>query len=525
MPRYEFSEGTSNKFWEITLAGASLTTTFGKIGSKGQTQLKELGSAAAAQKEYDRLVAEKTKKGYALAGGSGPVAASAAAGMYFEFVDGSSSKFWEIALDGTTVTTRYGKIGSAGQSTPKPYKSAGEAKAEHAKLVAEKTKKGYKLVRGEAPAAPKSAHARDAKLEAIIAAAPDDVHGYEVYADWLQSQGDPRGELIALQIAKKDAAAKKLIEQHRPHFYGAMADALDMLERYQYNPLGDNTAWRWGYLEKLWISTKLERSSMHDGKLAELEVDEALDGLLGHPSARFLRELTVGIVSYEDNGYGRILKVIGKHQLPTLRTLILGDFYSEETELNWSQIGDVTPLYKAAPNLESLTLRSGGIKLGTIDLPKLKELHILTGELDKAAFKSIATAKWPSLERITLQLGEELAFKIAELQPIFDGKLFPKLKHLGLGNSPQGDEIAQAIAVSKIAPQLESIDMSDGTMGDVGALALAAGKLPKLQKIDITNCYCTKAGIAALKKIAKSVEGKQNDDGGDPEDRYISGRE
>jgi hypothetical protein len=298
-----------------------------------------------------------------------------------------------------------------------------------------------------------------------------------------------------------------------------------MLERYQYNPLGDNTAWRWGYLEKLWISTKLERSSMHDGKLAELEVDEALDGLLGHPSARFLRELTVGIVSYEDNGYGRILKVIGKHQLPTLRTLILGDFYSEETELNWSQIGDVTPLYKAAPNLESLTLRSGGIKLGTIDLPKLKELHILTGELDKAAFKSIATAKWPSLERITLQLGEELAFKIAELQPIFDGKLFPKLKHLGLGNSPQGDEIAQAIAVSKIAPQLESIDMSDGTMGDVGALALAAGKLPKLQKIDITNCYCTKAGIAALKKIAKSVEGKQNDDGGDPEDRYISGRE
>ncbi|MFO0668903.1 MAG: WGR domain-containing protein [Polyangiaceae bacterium] len=64
MPRYEFSEGTSNKFWEITLEGSSFTTRYGKIGTDGQVTLKEFDSADKAQKEYDKLVAEKTKKGY-----------------------------------------------------------------------------------------------------------------------------------------------------------------------------------------------------------------------------------------------------------------------------------------------------------------------------------------------------------------------------------------------------------------------------------------------------------------------------
>src|SRR5580704_4484960 len=134
MPRYEFSEGSSNKFWDITQTGSSLRISFGKIGANGQTQLQELGSPSAAQKEHDRLVAEKTKKGYALAGGKAAKPAKSAkaakpapaktTGMYFELRDRSSSKFWEVTIADKTVTTRYGKIGSDGQSTPKTYKSA-----------------------------------------------------------------------------------------------------------------------------------------------------------------------------------------------------------------------------------------------------------------------------------------------------------------------------------------------------------------------------------------------------------------
>jgi len=80
MPRYEFSEGTSNKFWQIDLNGASFTTTFGKIGSSGQTSTKSFDTDAKALVEYNKLIAEKTKKGYQLtSGGTAVVAAAPAA--------------------------------------------------------------------------------------------------------------------------------------------------------------------------------------------------------------------------------------------------------------------------------------------------------------------------------------------------------------------------------------------------------------------------------------------------------------
>ena len=64
MPRYEFIEGSSSKFWQIDLDGSSFTTTYGKIGTDGQMSMKEYDSPEKAKKEYDKLVAEKTKKGY-----------------------------------------------------------------------------------------------------------------------------------------------------------------------------------------------------------------------------------------------------------------------------------------------------------------------------------------------------------------------------------------------------------------------------------------------------------------------------
>ena len=166
MPRYEFSEGSSNKFWDVKLEGCSVITTYGRIGTDGQSTMKEYDSEEQAQKEYDKLIASKVKKGYALAGGASapapapakkaapkaaapkptpaPAATSTGAQRY-EFSEGSSNKFWEIRLEGCSVITTYGRIGTDGTSTVKEYGSPAEAKKEHDKLVASKTKKGYQL--------------------------------------------------------------------------------------------------------------------------------------------------------------------------------------------------------------------------------------------------------------------------------------------------------------------------------------------------------------------------------------------
>jgi DNA ligase 1 len=72
-----------------------------------------------------------------------PAPSTTAAARVFEFVEGSSAKFWEIRVEGRSFVTRYGRIGTEGQVTRKDFDSEAKAEAEAEKLVTEKTKKGY----------------------------------------------------------------------------------------------------------------------------------------------------------------------------------------------------------------------------------------------------------------------------------------------------------------------------------------------------------------------------------------------
>ena len=62
--RFELVEGNSAKFWEVSTSGADVTVTFGRLGTNGQTQTKTLADAEAAAKHANKLIGEKTKKGY-----------------------------------------------------------------------------------------------------------------------------------------------------------------------------------------------------------------------------------------------------------------------------------------------------------------------------------------------------------------------------------------------------------------------------------------------------------------------------
>jgi len=71
MPYFEFigedpkrKSEHAEKYWEIQLVGTKVTVRFGKIGADGQLKVKEFDTKEAAQAEYDKLIKEKTKKGY-----------------------------------------------------------------------------------------------------------------------------------------------------------------------------------------------------------------------------------------------------------------------------------------------------------------------------------------------------------------------------------------------------------------------------------------------------------------------------
>ena len=180
--RFEMTDGDTRYFWEVETNGMKQTVRFGevkekvfedddeasentekKIAEKVAKGFKELGGGAAAaapakkkspfdEEDDDAPAAKpaaappapkKAAPAPAAAGGGKSSKSGEAGAKYYEFIEGTSSKFWEIRVDGTTFYTRYGKIGTDGQMTQKDFDSPEKTQAEANKLIAEKTKKGY----------------------------------------------------------------------------------------------------------------------------------------------------------------------------------------------------------------------------------------------------------------------------------------------------------------------------------------------------------------------------------------------
>jgi DNA ligase-1 len=123
----EASEPAESSKATMMPAIAAKTKTPAKA-AKTKTPAKAAKTAVAAKAEPE----EKPKP-----------ASKSAKRRHFEFVEGKSSKFWEVWVEGSNMYTQYGRIGSSGQTTVKSYSDEAAAKKAAEKLIAEKTGKGY----------------------------------------------------------------------------------------------------------------------------------------------------------------------------------------------------------------------------------------------------------------------------------------------------------------------------------------------------------------------------------------------
>lgn len=360
---------------------------------------------------------------------------------------------------------------------------------------------------------------RNPELEGAIVASPTDWGAYQVYSDWLIEQGDPRGELITLQRLQKKKEWRERLEQHPKELLGPLV----------HEDLITDVEWHMGFIKSCTVKSTYDRDDSQRNP-DRYNGSEALAELLAHPSAMFLRDLTIGILEFSDNSYGHVFEMLAQNRKPVLNRLYVGSFHSEETELNWSSIGRTAPLWQdgVVPNLEHLTLRSGSMDLEGIHAPNMKSLHIITGGFDNASLKALCAARWPNLHTLELQLGQEHDFTTAELAAIFEGEHFPALKNLALTNTTISDEIAAAIVESNVVRQLESLDLTLGTLGDEGAEALIRGKaaLAHLKRLDLSENWISTSMCSRLQGIcAQLFDAHQEDDRGDRENRYIAAYE
>jgi uncharacterized protein (TIGR02996 family) len=456
----------------------------------------------------------------------------------YEYIKGSSSKFWEIELQACEVTLRFGRTGTKGQQRVKTFKKSWEANRYKSAQIQSKLKKGYQLVRPGMPGPelePRAA--QNPELEAMIAAAPEKPDGYMVYADWLQAQGDPRGELISVEQALlASPRSKKLLEARARLREPYDRQLLALAEPFGWQaPGGDEPrariSWGLGFIRSAWLGHDYFADT--DASTDLMDTHALFSALLSLPSMRLLQELTVGLWR-DDEGqcdYGGLFTALARVRLTALRRLFVGDFrYPSQIEISWTNLGDLSQIHSALPRLQELVLQGGGMKLGTFEFPDLRTFEVRTGGLSSENIRSIASARWPKLERLEVWFGDrQYGFdgSVEAIEPILAGEGIPRVRHLGLKNAEFTDAICARLAGAEVLGQLESLDLSMGLMTDEGAAVLAAARprLRHLKTLDVSRNFLTTRGTALLKGICKEVRcGKQNEpdvwDG--EEHRYVS---
>jgi predicted DNA-binding WGR domain protein len=392
----------------------------------------------------------------------------------FEYADGKSFKFWKIALQDSDVVTRYGRIGSEGQETKKDFGSPEKAQKEYDKLVAEKLRKGYVEKAAAAPAK-SGAKKPSAKKDHDAAAA------------------EPAGELSPMVFS----TTRSSDFEHLSTFLGERV-----------------TDFREGKPIKGKSVIRVRVSYDDEDEDGEPDFGKRLKAFLASDAAPATKGLILGAYDLEGGSSGgkKYYEIVkSKDRLPNLKALFLGDIVMEESEISWIHQSDVSNVLEAFPQLELLRIRgTDGLAISKPQHARLRALAIESGGLPPAVVSQICRGKFPELEYLELWLGTPDYggdCRVNDLQPLFKGKLFPKLKYLGLRNAEIADDIAAVIVKAPIVDQLEILDLSLGNLSDVGAGALVQlESKTNLKRLDLHHHYIGKPLQKKLKQLPFPVD-------------------
>jgi len=372
-----------------------------------------------------------------------------------EFADnsGSADRMYSVNPD---VWTRFHHLPCAAQHQPYKLQSALAGTSQDIANRAELEAMIHHAL-SAVDAAEENPETRDeyARFIATLREGPDDDLQL-VFGDWLQSVGDPRGELVSLQHAIETASGddklkladreRKLLAANRKHL---LPDRLEGM-----------LVWRRGFVHRL-VLTSFEAGT--------------LEPALGHPSLRLLRELAV-----ELSGWSPVIIAPNLPPLPaTLRVLELSNTTSTPS------LGAIGPVLDGqVPQLERLSLH-GAADLDDLQHPALAELEL--GCKD-------ATAGDPATPRGT---SRSLAMRIAAL----DCGRLPGLRRLVLRAAQNLDAAVAALAGWSIVGKLHTLVLA----GDVSArgLDMLVDAGARFEVLDVRGTAV--ASDRRLQTIAKQV--------------------
>lgn len=331
-----------------------------------------------------------------------------------------------------------------------------------------------------------------ALLEALVAQ-PADVDTLRVYADVLLEQGDPRGELIGVQLARlagdtPDLRAREaeLIDHVEPVLQGALASTSVL-----------KGTWKLGFLDRLMIQ-----------QVGDEPIEAALTQLAAQPAARLLRRIAIYAVAVGEGG---------EHDPAIIELARLAPAFPRLTAVALSRnevgaaaagpdpqgaAGDLAPLTRAYPGLEELALGSRPFQLGDLALPALRQLWIQ--EVRPGEVASLAAARLPALEELDLWFGAwAVADPAALLEPLL-GRVQPALVTLAIGAAPPNvlQHLARAVPGSTLAQRVRVLAFRRSVLDDacVQHLVAWAPRLRALDRLEVEGRRLSRDGRRLLEQ-------------------------
>jgi uncharacterized protein (TIGR02996 family) len=366
-------------------------------------------------------------------------------------------------------------------------------------------------------------------FEKVIIANPDERATYSAFADWLQEQGDPRGEFIAAQLALEDETRPK---QEREALKVREAELLAAHER------------EWlGELAPFLLDRRQAEHWWGRGFVAEMKVGYLTAPLAQTMAAahatRFLHKLTVEDASHSAASpegapgtlfpttrvptppgctrHAAYFELIGSQCLESVRVLQFGA--DEESDLDgWTETRAEAPglehVVAAMPRVEELYLLCNGYDVAaTFALPNLTRLQVLRvyglgRNVPRGYEVPLAVlARNPALGALTHLLvhprfvpGESF-LPLLQVRALANSPHLKALSHLQLRLSNMGDDGVRAIIESGVLKRLGRLDLRNGGVSDAGARLFAEyAPTRNLRRLDLSRNRVTSIGLNQLRR-------------------------
>lgn len=456
MRTFVFTDAKSNKFWNIDLQGSRFTVQFGKVGTKGQTQVKDFPDARQARKAHDKLVAEKLGKGYVETGAAAPAAPPLQQSLEAALAENpddlaAHSAYADYLMEQGDPRGEFIQVQLALED---PRRNASERAGLQAREK-DLLKKHGKRWLGDV-----------GRFLFGKWSGPNKPYHYQFARGWLDSVRTlPFPEEIIASLAKSPEA--RLLRR------------LEVVYDMRYHPFDFDEV----------MAGPSEALTEDQGGQETYEPAEVMPPLLTSPSLANLRSFKLG---FSDSG-----ERMG-------HSTMVAPFEGIDAR-------QVIKLLQKCPRLEELYLNtdlSGIARL--FGLPSLGNIRVLQyyygsgyyGDA-KSRYPLTALANNTSLRRLTtlrLHPGRDATISLKEMDAVLRSPHLPSLTHLQVHMTAFGDDGCRAVIDSGILRRLKVLDIGYGNMTDAGARLLAAcPDLKHLEVLEVTRNALTRRGIAALR--------------------------